>query len=774
MLGNSSADLFAEVVRGLHEHLVQASKASDRLQRCYDRDVAAFRLGHGLPEAMALETLGIEPVLESRAPTEASVVTLDAACVAFSELHDSQLSIAQGRTSKVPAVGTTPMLQLRPCSGDAAPGDILDVCIEDVSDPAAKARRSSSRGRGYAGSTSLCDKAGSAYHLRTAWTELGADELKKCMPQFQPTVQFQPASNAAFAFTLSLTRARRNPQNLETNGGVEDRCMFDPNATPHLLWSLPAIIFVAYDTLMVPLQAFHTYLDDGDGIWAIELCIAIYWMMDIPISFRTGYFQGTVLEMRPKKVAQKYIQTWFVLDIVLVLMEWVGLFVSLLAHASVMRVTRITRIIRVARLLRLTKIPNVWKLIEDQINSNLLHLFFNVVKTIVVFLIFVHAITCAWYAIGTASSSGWTTYDEAARHDDSFIFWYFASSRWVLAQVNGRTDMDEKRNMGERLFTCIVAVVFAVVFMSIFTSTMTATMLQISELSAKSSAVHRSINEYLLYHRVSKSLVAIVKRQMVANKCITILRDDEEREKLVLLQLPEHLKYDLLYEIRVPVLAWHGFFREFDLAFPRVARHICTSAVTPVIAHSGEDIFDQGDPCSRMLFIHKGSLVYCQYSLAAPRPEGWSNADGEQPVRSSANSTGVAPVYAPPSRRSMMVRNSSGCKSPKLASQFSEVAERPGGREQLSEATRPEWKVRPGMWLSEGALWLEWENQGRLVADADSSLLAFDSGHLAQTLLAYRDAYAMFAIYARSFNEAHQRQERPSDVVKLRLVFESI
>merc|ERR1719329_311146 len=415
--------------------------------------------------------------------------------------------------------------------------------------------------------------------------------------------------------------------------------------------------------------------------------------------------------VRPDHVfpVKQYMKTWCIFDVVLMVSEWFAQIMSSQSNASVVRVTRVMGYIRCSRLLRLVKIPNVWKLVEDQFSTHLQQLAFSAIKTIIAFCILVHLITCAWYAIGVESPTGWTSYDVAAREDNSLLFWYFASSRWVLAQINGRTDINDRRNMQERLFTCIVAVVFAVIFMSIFLSSMTATILQLNELSKKSSESRRLINEYLQQHRVSLNLVASVKRQMAANTAVKILRESTKREQLVLSQLPEHLQFDLLYEIRAPVLVWHAFFRELDLAFPRVARHICLAAVRPAIAHHNQDVFDVGDPCSRMLFADKGWMMYFQYDIQT-----------EQQRKSEA----------------------SFC----LARMATKT-----GKLQPEQGVVSEWKVYPGMWLSEGALWIEWENHGRLMANEDSLLMAIDAGDLAYTLLAYRDAYAMSAIYARSF-----------------------
>lgn len=736
MVGLVSVDHLADVLRDLQANLGQAARAADRLQQYCNAHVAAGR---------SRENTGFEscqPCLR-----ETTLGSSNASCI---DLSDRKAFPVRGSTAAV--AGSTLMMQMQQCSGDAPPADVShhDYVEEefedvDVMPPAAGGLTWEICGEQ---ATSRANSARSqmVLHLRGAWCELSPEDLQVCHPNFQPSIMLQPASDSDLYWPL--TRAWRMSQHFMNTSAVSnikklqvDRFMFDPDDTIHLIWTLPAIGFVAYDTVTVPLQAFHAFIDGGFGVWVFELCIAIYWTLDIAVSFRTGFFRGTVLEMHPRMVAKKYMKTWCAFDVVLMLMEWITQFVSSYASVSVVRVTRVLRYVRVARLLRLIKIPMLWKLIEDQISTNLQHLIFSAIETVLIFLVLLHAVTCAWYAIGAASPNGWTSYDKAAREDNTLFFWYFASSRWVLAQINGRTDMNDQRNMQERFFTCVVAIVFAVIFMSIFLSSMTATILQFSDLSQKRSEARRKMNEYLQHHRVPLSLVASVKRQMLANTAITILRENAEREQQVLAQLPEHLQFDLLYEIRAPVLVRHAFLRELDLAFPRVVRRICLAAVRPAIAHHDQDVFHVGDPCSRMIFVDKGQMVYSQRDTVSIEP----SCDFSFPA---------APVRPTSMQSTETTRSTKICKMQKAAS--------------ADNGQDSEWKVYTGMWLSEAALWVEWENQGRLVASEDSLLMALDSGDLAHTLLAYRDAYALSAIYARRFSEVlREQQQQPSDLMKV-------
>merc|ERR1712087_785777 len=58
--------------------------------------------------------------------------------------------------------------------------------------------------------------------------------------------------------------------------------------------------------------------------------------------------------------------------------------------------------------------------------------------------------------------------------------------------------------------------------------------------------------------------------------------------------------------------------------------------------------------------------------------------------------------------------------------------------------------LKPGMWIAEPGLWLQWENQGELTAVSHSVLLAIDAKDFEQVLSEYKGSgvYATGVMYA--------------------------
>eukprot|EP00448_Togula_jolla_P034476 CAMPEP_0170638866 /NCGR_PEP_ID=MMETSP0224-20130122/39310_1 /TAXON_ID=285029 /ORGANISM="Togula jolla, Strain CCCM 725" /LENGTH=165 /DNA_ID=CAMNT_0010969115 /DNA_START=42 /DNA_END=536 /DNA_ORIENTATION=+ len=165
------------------------------------------------------------------------------------------------------------------------------------------------------------------------------------------------------------------------------------------------------------------------------------------MSFRTSHFLQATLQEDAWVVARRYAKTWMIPDLCIITVDWA----ILLAYGSgnlakLLRASRALKAVRCVRLLRLMKLQNLVKPVQDQVSSNLMHLSLTLFKLVFSLITMIHLITCGWYAIGASSETGWKSYHAPDVSNDSkdIVFWYTAAARWTLAQINGRTDLDER------------------------------------------------------------------------------------------------------------------------------------------------------------------------------------------------------------------------------------------------------------------------------------------------------------------------------------------
>ena len=141
---------------------------------------------------------------------------------------------------------------------------------------------------------------------------------------------------------------------------------------------------------------------------------------------------------------------------------------------------------------------------------------FSILNKIALLICVCHYLTCGWYSVGRSSPDGWV-YSEAVNGDGLYelIFSYVSASRWTLAQINGRTDLADDRNMQERAYTCLCAF-FTVVFHSLFISAITTRMVQLMEIVTDAQKGMRVLNSYLDRHTLSYGTVYFA-REYVRN-----------------------------------------------------------------------------------------------------------------------------------------------------------------------------------------------------------------------------------------------------------------
>jgi len=450
------------------------------------------------------------------------------------------------------------------------------------------------------------------------------------------------------------------------------------------------------------LLAYH-FLEQAEspGALGFDYATCIWWTLDMFICTRTAFFRDSVLVTDTRLAFRNYAKTWLSLDCLMLSFDWICMF-HWERHGKLLRTSQLLRVIRIVRLFRLVKFPMLSYIIEVQLTSSKSVMLFRLCKFTVALLVLVHAAGCGWYAVGCMSNDGWVAHysntNTAIRTDD-MLYWYLASSRWTLAQLNGRTDTNEMRTSMELLYTSFMALCLAVIIMSVYVSAITSTMVELNALQESSSKIRKRVNDYLVENSVDVAMAETVRLQV---KDIDSGTDFAAKEQQVVSLLPTQLGYDLLTEVRRPTILRHTLFYNINSAYPRVVRILCHRVLSVIPVATSEAVFDKGDPCSRILFVHQGYMVYSQT-----------------------------------------------CPSSTLATE--------------EDFVRPV-RIQRGKWVAEAALWVEWANQGKFSGDSPSVLLGLEASDLANLMLDYRDIHLMTSLYAAAFLLELRKETRLSDL----------
>jgi len=441
--------------------------------------------------------------------------------------------------------------------------------------------------------------------LRTCWDEAKEETINSHSKLIRSCRQahFKDMTTAA------LQKTRLHSVVSERASIVKDRqrnhCVLHPHGNARICWNVLCLLGIAFDVVMVPLETFD--IPESRAFFVTEVLLAILWTVDMFLSMKTGFFAGSTLVTSTSRIILNYIKTWMSIDLCIVIMEWVTIATNQNNGAAVARGTRTFRLLRTVRLLRFLKIRALWAAVEDHINSHLVSLGFSIVKLSIALLIMVHAISCGWYALGK-DARGWINDYQYPRDErPDWVFWYFASMRWSLAQINGRTDMKENRTNDELMYTCAVAIVFAVIFMSIFVSSITATLLEFTSAASAKMKNRRDMEEFFSGHFLSEETLLAMKLHLRAKE---EYEDEIVKEGQLLDLLPSGLAREVLYEVRGPLVTQHPLLADLNSEFSQVMRHLCGEAMSMIAAHDLEVVFEQGESSNRMLFVDKGKLEY--------------------------------------------------------------------------------------------------------------------------------------------------------------------
>eukprot|EP00929_Paragymnodinium_shiwhaense_P100080 TRINITY_DN62125_c0_g1_i1.p1 TRINITY_DN62125_c0_g1~~TRINITY_DN62125_c0_g1_i1.p1 ORF type:complete len:996 (+),score=186.86 TRINITY_DN62125_c0_g1_i1:127-3114(+) len=579
--------------------------------------------------------------------------------------------------------------------------------------------------------------------LRECWR---SEENSEALQYWKSALDFETDSAMQ-----SVTLAKMNTHTFQTVIDLSGY-VIHPGSQFRLSWNAVCLLFICYDLCMLPMEPFKARDLAPDVFRIIEWFICFFWTIDLLLGFRTGYYTGAQLETNSRRVATHYLKTYFVLDFFVVGMEWIARVTGDFSSVSLLRTTRTMRAIRLARLaklLRVAKLTGLWSSLKEYFNSNMLHLCITVFVLTIFVSISIHLTSCAWYAIGIDGNGGWTTL-ETYEGDYEVMFWYVAAARWAISQLNGQTDVDERRTMPERAFTCLVGIVLAVIVKAAFMSMLTKTLLDLSDLRSQSNRRRRLVNEYLERNSISPELTFTVKRH---------LRDyqdrerDAQKEEQVLRILPRHVQADVLFEIRAPILRHHNLMNSISAFSQAVMRYVCRSVVQPIGAIKNEIVFDTGDPCARMLFFVKGQMEYGD----AISPTVVNVMSSNPPLQRRNSDSSTQADSEPLSPTSWRDSISTG----RLARQKTDLGDMIAPK-QVNPNTAV--SLSPGKSLSEAALWLEWSNKGRLVAESLSYMYALDAMVFGKAMRQHADVHAITVLYARQFWEELQAEDQLSDI----------
>lgn len=471
-------------------------------------------------------------------------------------------------------------------------------------------------------------------------------------------------------------------------------------------WNFIGTLLIAYDVIIVPLQVFD--MNDVPFTVGMTWISTLFFTADIGISFLTAYddSEDHCVEYNPKKVMLHYLRTWFFLDLVAVLPDWIGIAIGNKEDkfTGMSRTVKFLRLSRSLRLLRLVKLQSFLRSLEKRFNNDFLICYFNVLKLMICVAVLAHYLACGWYGMSVlAPERGWAEQAKFVDSDSGHL--YLTSLHWGLTQLQGTMEVSPVTTI-ERGYA-VVVLYLGMIVAAAFISSLTNSMTRIHQIFLEKQSHRILLLRYLDDYHISGELSARVKN-------FIDLAVEEERTKageVELLQiLPESLRMDLELESKCVSFTLHPLLESLANRDNEFARHLAR-AVSYISLAKNQVIFQRDAVCNRMYMISSGKLSYSQ------------NDRGRMITRSGS----ILETLGVTARSTVSVpKRNSRFRQTEMLKEQNSFGALPSGTSNSSVLTRDTSintvTVLPGSVLCEMALWTPWFHTGTCTVDVRSEI----------------------------------------------------
>jgi len=472
----------------------------------------------------------------------------------------------------------------------------------------------------------------------------------------------------------------------------------DPSSSLRLAWDLIGIPVLSWDLITIPMGVYDMGPRGGDIMAGAGWVTLIYWTIDMPCTFLTGFFDsdGNVV-MNHKEIARTYLHGFFGLDLTIVVADWLSVIMEIisgaggggfLANVSVLRIFRITRF---ARLLRLKKLKAKIQTIEDSIQSEWWLVIMGLFGKVTSILMLNHYVSCLWFWIGSQSAFGsdsqrWTSalpypqYDHGGHKfiEAPWAYQYLTSLHWAIAQFTPGPQNIQPQNCVERIFAVFV-LLFGLVIFSSFIAGVTQARMQLNKMMSKLDRDLWVLRKFCQQNKVSRELNMRMKRYVD----LVIVPNYHKLTQVDVVLIPKlsaHLRAQLKNELVSQIICIHPFFNRLRRWYDNVMNVVSQTCIENTPLASGDVAFGHGQVATCMHIVTKGVLDYL--------PAG--------------------------SRETVM-------------------------------------KVEKGRWVSEAAMWTKWVHQGQLQASIESSATLIDSNSMRREIVKNGLAMGFVRKYSQEF-----------------------
>eukprot|EP00928_Gymnodinium_smaydae_P030120 TRINITY_DN22473_c0_g4_i1.p1 TRINITY_DN22473_c0_g4~~TRINITY_DN22473_c0_g4_i1.p1 ORF type:complete len:1074 (+),score=232.13 TRINITY_DN22473_c0_g4_i1:111-3332(+) len=456
-------------------------------------------------------------------------------------------------------------------------------------------------------SESFCGKDGLTWSI---WREVPHTDFKSAVNE---DVKRSASVRRSGSGTPRRSSMSEDLEKLEAFGkmsaceAVLGRFIMRPGSKPRTVWDVATLLFIFYDLITLPLQAFD--LEKSSFANALDLGIAIFWTLDIAASFSVGYYRNGIVVMQPRSIARNYARGWLGIDSLLVIFAWMQISAESGVENSSTNYARTLRFLRLFRIVRMLKTQSFVQSLVDRIPSESMVIFLGVFKLIFIISIITHFCACGWYGLALLVEDGeqatWISANNM--HGQEFSYRYTTALHWSLTQFTPASMEIFPENVYERTFNVIV-VLFALVAFSSFISGITKAMDQMARINNEQSEQYSCLRRYLHENKISTELVFRVWNYLNSQERRGSRRIHKQDVK-VLQHLSKSLRTELFWEAYSCLLQQHPLFQRIATDTPLLGQMV-SNVAQELSMSCGQELYAAGEQAGQTCFTRTGLLSY--------------------------------------------------------------------------------------------------------------------------------------------------------------------
>ncbi|CAD8143014.1 unnamed protein product [Paramecium octaurelia] len=233
----------------------------------------------------------------------------------------------------------------------------------------------------------------------------------------------------------------------------------------------------------------------------ILIFMFIYYLIDIFLGFRTGYYENGEVVIKYQRVARRYFKTYFFVDLISIL----PIFINIILIQTFENDNAIIKIVNCLSFLRSNALSRVYHSLEGRLLSNprfvIGYRFLSVIGTV---FLYAHVFGCLWYLVAQKNHNNWI--NKAGIVEDSWFALYSYSIYWSVMTMTtvGYGDLTPA-NHEEALF-CVCTMFIASVVFAYSINTIGMIIAEMNKFDEKINENMAIINRYMQRKNFEQSL----------------------------------------------------------------------------------------------------------------------------------------------------------------------------------------------------------------------------------------------------------------------------